>query len=965
MSPSKIALTVHQQKYLAWELTRRRSTSDDEKFTSVLSEAQVDLNPHQVEAALFAFRSPLSMGAILADEVGLGKTIEASLVISQQWAERRHHILIIAPATLRKQWSVELEEKFFLPSIILERKNFNAILNATYRNPFDNIEKIVICSYQFAKKQAQHILKVPWDLVVIDEAHKLRNVYKTGNKTALALKETLQPFKKLLLTATPLQNDIKELYGLISIIDNDYFGNLNSFGSQYSKISLRNSDSYSELRERIKPVVHRTLRSEVQEYVKYTERTPFVQEYFPSDAEMTLSEKITEYLRRKECYGLPKSQRALITLVLHKLLSSSTFAIAGTLQTIIGRLEQIVEKQYDAETFEEALQTNFEEFEEYVDEFADESDDAPDTAEPEYTPEQIEEIKLEVKELKEFHRLALSIATNSKGDCLLKALEVSFANKRKRGELEKALIFTESTRTQEYIKTILEDNGYKGKIVLFNGSNNDAGSKAIYKSWLERNANSSKITGSVTADKRQALVDFFKHDAQIMIATEAASEGINLQFCSLVVNYDLPWNPQRVEQRIGRCHRYGQQSDVVVVNFVNKENYADQRVYELLDQKFNLFKGVFGASDEVLGIAENSLDFERRILDIYQKCRRREDIDAAFDALQEEMRESIDKKMEKTRASLIEHFDEDVVNKLRLRKEADESRLSQFQKMLWQLTVNSIGECITIEDEANYTFRLNRIPSPQAPIDIGHYQIGRDVGEGYMYRLSHPLAEIVVERAKQAKTNIEEVTFDYTNHPAKITILEQQKGNSGWLAVRLVLFDSLKDSEEHLVFAAIDDKGDVLDGDFTSKLLSVSGMATHAFPGIPERKLYDILTEEQNKVYKILEERNNLYVNEEIAKVERWAEDRIYAVEQELKDIKRTIREKTRTAKLMTESEKVEAIQNEIKSLTKLQRTKRNEIFEVEDEIERRRDEIITRIAAALKQQITEKELFTIRWRIE
>ena len=226
-------LTAYQQKFLAWQLDRRRSSSDEDKFTSVLAEAQVDLNPHQVDAALFAFKSPLSMGAVLADEVGLGKTIEAALVISQQWAERHRHILVIAPATLRKQWSMELEEKFFLPSVILESKNFNRILSDTYSNPFDDKEHIIICSYQFAKKQIHHIGRVNWNLVVLDEAHKLRNVYKSSNKTAIVLKEGLKNYKKLLLTATPLQNNVKELYGLISIIDDGYFGGLKSFNDRY------------------------------------------------------------------------------------------------------------------------------------------------------------------------------------------------------------------------------------------------------------------------------------------------------------------------------------------------------------------------------------------------------------------------------------------------------------------------------------------------------------------------------------------------------------------------------------------------------------------------------------------------------------------------------------------------------------------------------------------------------------
>src|SRR5690606_20910944 len=163
---------------------------------------------------------------------------------------------------------------------------------------------------------------------------------------------------------------------------------------------------------------------------------------------------------------------------------------------------------------------------------------------------------------------------------------------------------------------------------------NDERSRRIYAEWIDRYRDTDRVTGSRTADMRSALVDYFREEGRIMIATEAGAEGINLQFCSLVINYDLPWNPQRVEQRIGRCHRYGQKHDVVVVNFLNKKNAADQRVYQLLAEKFNLFEGVFGASDEVLGALESGVDFEKRIANIYQQCREPKLIQAAFDNLQ-------------------------------------------------------------------------------------------------------------------------------------------------------------------------------------------------------------------------------------------------------------------------------------------------------------------------------------------
>lgn len=184
---------------------------------------------------------------------------------------------------------------------------------------------------------------------------------------------------------------------------------------------------------------------------------------------------------------------------------------------------------------------------------------------------------------------------------------------------------------------MLAQTEFAGKVVLFNGTNNDPASRAIYQRWLTQHAGTDRITGSPSADMRAALVEHFRDHASILIATEAAAEGINLQFCNLVVNYDLPWNPQRIEQRVGRCHRYGQKFDVVAVNFLNKNNAADQRVYELLDEKFRLFNGVFGASDEVLGAVESGVDFEKRIAAIYQQCRTPEQIQFEFDQLQREL----------------------------------------------------------------------------------------------------------------------------------------------------------------------------------------------------------------------------------------------------------------------------------------------------------------------------------------
>ena len=236
--------TDYQAKYLAYELTRRHGSDSVDRLTTALADAQVDLNPHQIDAALFAFRSPFSKGAILADEVGLGKTIEAGLLLSQKWAERKRRLLVIGPANLRKQWSQELEDKFHLPSRILEGKTFNEAIRGGNLNPFET-DEVILCSFQFARSKDAYVRQTPWDLVVIDEAHRLRNVYKPGNKIARAIKDAIAPYPKVLLTATPLQNTLLELYGLVSIIDDHAFGDLQSYRNRFGR--LNDDDDFAEL----------------------------------------------------------------------------------------------------------------------------------------------------------------------------------------------------------------------------------------------------------------------------------------------------------------------------------------------------------------------------------------------------------------------------------------------------------------------------------------------------------------------------------------------------------------------------------------------------------------------------------------------------------------------------------------------------------------------------------------------
>lgn len=957
-----MTITDYHAKYYAYELTKRCSSDSPEKLAGAVAGAQVDLNPHQVDAALFAFKSPLSKGALLADEVGLGKTIEAGLVLSQRWAERKRRILVITPSNLRKQWHQELTEKFFLTCRILETKSYNSAVKIGNFKPFESPEAIVICSYQFARNKASDVANTPWDLVVIDEAHRLRNVYKPSNIIANTIKLALGNRHKLLLTATPLQNSLLELFGLVSFIDEHTFGDLKSFREQFANLSQEKV--FETLKSRLKPICHRTLRRQVTSYIPFTRRWPILEEFTPEESEDRLYNMVSEYLRRPNLQALPASQRTLMTLVLRKLLASSTFAIAGALESISNRLKATIQKSLPAVSLEEELDNDYEALDETAEEWP---DDEPVEPLSDATRAAVE---AEVAELESFAHLAVSITHNSKGKALVKALTIAFKKAAELGAAEKAIIFTESRKTQDYLLRVLADSPFKDRIVLFNGSNTDERSKAIYAAWLDRHGGTDRVTGSKSADMRSALVDYFREQGRIMIATEAGAEGINLQFCSLVVNYDLPWNPQRIEQRIGRCHRYGQKHDVVVVNFLNRKNEADRRVYELLSEKFKLFDGVFGTSDEVLGAIESGVDFEKRINEIYQRCRKHEEIKVAFDQLQLELSLEINEAMTQTRRKLLENFDDEVREKLKVRDSDAKDYLNRFERLLMQLSRHELNGHAEFHDDS--TFVLKTIPKflqPAGPssvgIPLGRYELPRRSGEAHLYRLNHPLAEAIVTLAKSRNLPVQEVRFNYGRHDGIITVLKPLIGKRGWLSISQFTVESLNQAEDHLVFAAATDDGSVLDDDCATRLFTLPGEVIGPCLSIVPTVIQSTARARQGIIQRSISERNAQFFETEAEKLEGWADDLKVGLEREIKEIDRQIKEARRAAVTALTLEEKLAGQKQIKALEAQRSQRRRSLFDAQDQVDKQRGDLIANIEGKLTQKAELLELLTIRWRIE
>lgn len=945
--------TPHQAKFFAHYVTREGIGADD-GLTQSLSAARVDLNPHQVDAAMFALRSPLSKGVLLADEVGLGKTIEAALVITQRWWEGRRRLLLIAPASLRKQWQQELWDKFFLPSVILDAKRVRELKKAGEARPLEQSNGIVILSYEYAARAAAEIQAISWDLVVLDEAHKLRNVYRAAEGSrSWVLRAALAERQKLLLTATPLQNNLMELYGLLSVIDEHFFGSPDAFRAEFAK---SDAGTLAMLGRRLESICKRTLRRQVQQagLINYTKRMAETFDFTPSALEAELYDRMSEYLQREDTLAIGKNGRHLVTLVLRKILGSSSFAVAATLEKMIGRLERKLEIGEETLSDYDGVEETAETWREVgaggeADALEAEAAEAAEAADPKV-------LRAEIEELRGFRDLAASINDNAKGRALVGSLPGVLSEIEGKGGKRKVVIFTESVRTQSYLRTLLEANGFAGQTVLLNGTNTDPGSQALYKAWLTKHSGDTNVISKTkSADMKAAIVDAFRNDRTILIATESGAEGINLQFCSLLINYDLPWNPQRVEQRIGRCHRYGQAIDVTVVNMMNRGNHAEARIVELLASKFNLFSGVFGSSDEVLGAIESGVDIEKRILDIVQSCRSNEAIDAAFEALQADLFVEIDEAKTKARDAILAELDDKVVVRLKMQAGTIHQQLGDFKTALLRLARAELPEARFHPDHAERFDHEGMTYTTEWPVSEEKgwrfYRLGDD-----------ELATTLVERAMQRDLSPATLTFDLAAYPGVLADVARLKGEGGWLAAARLSLDTPAKRYEDLIVVALTDRGEAVPRETAERLIQVPATVGEIDGAAPPDSLDRLIADAQTALIGAAQTRLGDFLDEEETRLTHWQEDARVSYESKIKTLSKEAKEKDKLARASVSLPEKVALQREAAALRRESDDLNHQLYTRLKEIDAERNRMLDEIAERLNLTPTLTPLFSARW---
>ncbi len=419
---------------------------------------------------------------------------------------------------------------------------------------------------------------------------------------------------------------------------------------------------------------------------------------------------------------------------------------------------------------------------------------------------------------------------------------------------------------------------------------------------------------------------------------------------------------------------YGQQHDVVVINFVNRANEADQRVFELLNEKFKLFDGVFGASDEVLGALESGIDIEKRISAIYKRCRSATEIRQAFDQLQRDLDEQISTTLQEARTKLLENFDEDVHHKLRLRQKETQQRLDRYEDWLWALTATELA------GQADFDFSKHRFSLKQLPegfsageVPLGRYRLqppqvrerGAEPDADFHYRPGHPLAEGLITRARDCVLPTRELMLDYERRGARIMLVEQLRGESGWLSVEQITVQSL-DMEETLLITGVTDDGRVLDRETCEKLLTIPATlgAELSIDDTAKARLESAVQSQANRVLMETQSRNEKFFDAESDKLDSWADDLKENLERELKNLALEIREAKKVKRLAGDLQSKVAAQKRVNELEQQRNQKKRTLFDAQDQIEERKDSLISDVETRLQQRTSRQNVFTIRWRL-
>jgi adenine-specific DNA-methyltransferase len=827
------------------------------------------------------------------------------LVIAQTRAEGAQRILLIVPKSLIGQWQGELINLFGIQA----RENETSFL----------APGVYLVGREFAgsERGATPLGAVPpFDLAVIDEAHEIfaglhkrydrDGIYDESSDEALMahrVRGFLRSTPVLLLTATPMQNSLAELWGLVQYVEptGTLLGDIATFRKVFCSEDDRTlvPGQEHELKRRLAMVQRRTLRRQAQEFLDrpFTQRRCRLYEYAMSDAERSLYDDVTEYLLEPSLYAFAGRQRRLLLIGFHRRMASSIDALAASLENVASRLRRLQSGVGSDDTVSSLLGDL--EDEEELDEFSEEPTLRIDGA----------TLAAELVRVEDFVARARSLPNDAKARSFQEAIKVVLDLGRDGHGSGKAVVFTESITTQEYLRRLLLDIGLQDDdITLFRGVNDHERARQALARWKQEEAARfpSGVRPSREVAVRLALVHEFRTRSKVLVCTEAGAKGLNLQFCETVINYDLPWNPQRIEQRIGRCHRYSQQRDVTVVNFIARDNEAHRLTFEILSQKLDLFGRVLDASDHVLHeprtdtpellVSALSVEFESDLRGIYSRSRTLDEVRREIAALRDkisERREAFEKEYERTSQIIESRFDENVRRVFKRLREDLPRSLADLDRDIADLVDGYLTARAVkyrrFDEAGRVVFEL--APGSALPVEVGdgrRFATGdaRVLTEAEALNLVHPLVHAAIVQARTCSGGDSVKLQLPPDCSSELTALT---GKVGLLSV--VLVDYLGFEPVQRLVAAAVVGGTPIDPSLAAKLMRLQATDSSAFEVPMEMQWLDDAVDEAVFVdQREVEEGEQKHFEEAIGQLERFVEDKILVCRRERASIAEKLR---------------------------------------------------------------------------
>ncbi len=880
-------------RMIAEDLVRVRRSDDRERYAASQRQARIDPNPHQIDAVIFALRRLREGGCILADEVGLGKTIEAGLVIAQSRAEGAQRILLIVPKSLIGQWQNELLNLFGIDAKE-GRANFVApgvyLVGREFAGSERGAEPLAACA--------------PFDLVVIDEAHEIfaglhkrygrDGTYDETSDDALMahrVRGLLRTSPVLLLTATPMQNSLAELWGLVQYVEptGTLLGDITTFREVFCADDDRTlvPGQEHELQRRLGLVLQRTLRRQAQEFLDrpFTQRRCRLYEYEMSSEERSLYDDVTAYLLQPSLFAFAGNQRRLLLIGFHRRMASSIPALAASLKNVASRLRRLAAGH--------GISVPSEDLRDLEDEEAIDADTEEDV--PVIDSRGVAE---ELSLVEDFVARAEALPHDAKARSFQEAIRVVLERGRDGSGSGKAVVFTESITTQEYLRRLLLDMGLGDhEVTLFRGTNDHGRAKEAHARWAEEEGRNlppgTRPTREVAV--RLALVHEFRTRSRVLVCTEAGAKGLNLQFCETIINYDLPWNPQRIEQRIGRCHRYSQQRDVTVVNFIARDNEAHHLTFEILSQKLDLFGRVLDASDHVLheprtdapetAVSAVSIEFENDLRKIYSRSRTLDEVTREIAALRDKIgakREAFEREYERTSQIIESRFDEDVRKVFRRLREDLPASLMKMDREIADLVegyLRSRGiRYERRESDGRMLFDISRESVlPEEVGEVRRFATGdsRGLADAQPLNRLHPLVLAAIADARAwSGGSVEFVADETTLESAAIN------GLTGVLAISLVDYAGFEPVQRIVAAAVVGDRP--VDPGLATRIAQLPATDGPELPAGADRATIDDAVDEAAFVdQREVEKKEQAHFEQAIGQLERFVEDKVLVCRRE------------------------------------------------------------------------------------